>query len=84
MFHKNRNSWELVLRILDATCSKVGPTLILYETHLSHPLLTKYIRYLTSLGLIEEIIADRSKTYFITEKGDKLLSRLKSVKRVLV
>jgi len=83
VFHKNRNSWELVLRIHDATCTKIGPTLILYETRLSHVLLTKYIRHLTSLGLIEEIIMNRSKTYFITEKGDKLLRHLKAVKRVL-
>jgi len=83
VFHRNRNSWEIILRVLDATCSKVGVTIILYETRLSHVLLTKYIRYLTSLGLIEEIIAGRSKTYFITEKGDKLLRHLKAVKRAL-
>ena len=79
-----RCSWELILNILNISQTKIGVSNILYQTRLSHPILSKHLKHLISLGLIEETIADRSKTYFITEKGDKILSHLKAVKKVLL
>jgi len=80
---KQRNGWEIIMRILDTATISVSVTDIMYEVRVPHAFLQKYSRQLTDKGLLAETVEGRFRTYAITPKGSKLLKHLKQVKRLL-
>jgi predicted transcriptional regulator len=75
---KKRTKLEIIRDILEVIKNKSGrikPTHILYKSNLSHQMMEEYLSDLIKGNLIREEVKEKSKTYFITEKGLKYLSQ---------
>ena len=75
---KKRTRLEIIRDILEVIRSRQGrikPTHILYKSNLSHQMMEEYLSELIKGNLIREEKKGNSKTYFITEKGQKYLSQ---------
>lgn len=83
MADKKRNKLEIIhdiLRVIRDRNGRIKPTHILYKSNLSHNMMTEYLEELKQKEFILEAKKDRSKTYFITPKGEKYLSEFNSIK----
>ena len=72
--NKNRDSLEIVRDMLSVATEKTKKTRILYDAHLNHRLLEKYLNFLIQNELIERV--DNS-WYLITRKGKNFLQNYK-------
>ena len=72
-----RDKFNIVLTILDITRTPVRKTHIMYKAELNFYQLTRYINWLTTVGMIEEI-ESTFKGYKITAKGLQLFNLFES------
>ncbi len=79
---KKRTRLEVIKDILNVIKDRNGrikPTHILYKSNLSHHMMEEYLNELISKEFIVEKKLDKSKTYFITEKGIKFLENYRMI-----
>jgi predicted transcriptional regulator len=80
--NKKRNRLEIIKDILEVIRGKNGkikPTHILYKSNLSHQMMEEYLAELKMKEFIREVKTERSKSYFITDKGNDYLAKYKMV-----
>ncbi len=80
---KKRNRLEIIydiLRVIRDRSGKIKPTHILYKSNLSHQMMGEYLEELKEKDFITEKKTERSKTYFITEKGKEYLGKFNEIK----
>ncbi|MBP7708717.1 hypothetical protein KA107_03450 [Candidatus Pacearchaeota archaeon] len=80
---KKRNRLEIIydiLRVIRDRSGKIKPTHILYKSNLSHQMMGEYLEELKEKEFIIEKKTERSKTFFITEKGEEYLSKFNEIK----
>ena len=68
-----RMKTEIISSLLEASSMGIRKTRLMYATNLSYQLLIKYTRMLVEEGLL----AYDGELYYTTEKGAKLLEKLK-------
>lgn len=79
---KKRNRLEVIRDILTVIRNKNGrikPTQILYKSNLSHLMMKDYMAELLEKKFIIEIKSKDSRTYAITEKGNKFLAEYNTI-----
>ena len=79
---KKRNRLEIIKDILEVIRGKNGkikPTHILYKSNLSHQMMEEYLNELKEKEFIREIKTERSRSFFITEKGTDYLAKYRMV-----
>jgi len=79
---KKRNRLEVIRDILTVIRNKNGrikPTQILYKSNLSHLMMKYYMAELLEKKFIIEIKSKDSRTYAITEKGNKFLAEYNTI-----
>jgi predicted transcriptional regulator len=70
---RKRLRTEIIMNVLEASSSGIKKTRLMYATNLSYQLLVKYTKMLVDAGfLIYE-----GDLYYLTEKGSRLLTKLK-------
>lgn len=70
---KKRIKVEIISNLLEASSMGIKKTRLMYATNLSYQLLIKYTRMLVEEGLLTY----DGELYYTTEKGAKLLQKLK-------
>jgi len=64
-----------ILVIIREKSGKIKPTHILYKSNLSHNMMEGYLNELITKDFISEQKKERSRTYFITDKGNRFLEK---------
>jgi predicted transcriptional regulator len=80
--NKKRNRLEIIKDILEVIKTKNGrikPTHILYKSNLSYQMMEEYLSELIKKEFIVQIKNGKSKSYFITQKGQDYLSQYKLI-----
>ncbi|MEM3725630.1 MAG: winged helix-turn-helix domain-containing protein [Candidatus Bathyarchaeia archaeon] len=84
MGRHRRGEIQILMDVLSLSLKGVKATHLMYKANLSYSTLRKYLSAALKQGLIKKVCNDDgSVMYFITEKGELLLERLKEVKYVL-
>jgi predicted transcriptional regulator len=82
--NRRRSDLEIIAEMLKVGESGAGKTEIMYSVNMSYSQIQKYLGYLLSEGFIDTIkIGNPCVYYRVTEKGQKLLDLLTSVKDML-
>ena len=74
---RKRSKYEIVHDILEAISPGENIMYIMYKSNLSYTVTRKYVDRLKAKGLIMQ----KDRTYYLTEKGIKLLDVLKQYKQ---
>jgi len=81
---RRRGEVQLLIDILDVSLRGVKVTHLMYKANLSYSTLRKYLSTMSKRGLIVKVRNnDGSMVYRATEKGKRVLDRLKEVKYIL-
>jgi predicted transcriptional regulator len=81
---RRRGEVQILIDILDVSLRGVKLTHLMYKANLSYSTLRKYLSTMSKRGLIVKVCNnDGSMVYRATEKGKRVLDRLKEVKYVL-
>ena len=81
---RRRGAVQIIIDILQISLKGVKVTHLMYKANLSYLTLQKYLSMMSKRGLIVKICNnDGSTVYRATEKGKRVLDRLKEVKYVL-
>lgn len=81
-----RSKWELCLDILNfiSKCGECKKTRIMYGARLDWKTFKRHFTFLLENNIVQETKNSKNcKIYRLTDKGNKLLSRLKNVKKDL-
>jgi predicted transcriptional regulator len=79
-----RSDIEIIAGMLKVGENGVGKTEIMYSVNMSYSQIQKYLGYLVSEGFIDTMnIGNPCVHYRVTEKGQKLLGLMISVKEML-
>jgi predicted transcriptional regulator len=82
--NRRRSDIEIIAEMLKVGENGAGKTEIMYSVNMSYSQIQKYLSYLLSEGFIDTIkIGNPCVYYRVTEKGEKLLQLLTSVKEML-
>jgi predicted transcriptional regulator len=82
--NRRRSDIEIIAEMLKVGENGAGKTEIMYSVNMSYSQIQKYLGYLVNEGFIDTIkIGNPCVTYRVTEKGQKLLQLLDSVKSML-
>ena len=82
--NSRRSDIEIIAEMLKVGETGAGKTEIMYSVNMSYSQIQKYLGYLLSEGFIDTIkIGNPCVYYRVTEKGEKLLQLLTSVKEML-
>lgn len=82
--NRRRSDIEIIAEMLKVGENGAGKTEIMYSVNMSYSQIQKYLGYLVSEGFIDTIkIGNPCVYYHVTEKGQKLLALLTSVKDML-
>jgi predicted transcriptional regulator len=82
--NRRRSDIEIIAEMLKVGENGAGKTEIMYSVNMSYSQIQKYLGYLLSEGFIDMIkIGNPCVYYRVTEKGEKLLQLLNSVKEML-
>jgi predicted transcriptional regulator len=81
---RRRGEVQILIEILGISLRGVKVTPLMYKSNLSYSSLRKYLLSMSKRGLIVKVCnADGSVIYQTTEKGKRVLDRLKEVKYIL-
>ncbi len=82
--NRRRSDIEIIAEMLKVGENGAGKTEIMYSVNMSYSQIQKYLGYLLSEGFIDTIkIGNPCVYYHVTEKGEKLIKLLSSVKEML-
>jgi predicted transcriptional regulator len=82
--NRRRSDMEIIAEMLKVGENGAGKTEIMYSVNMSYSQIQKYLGYLMNEGFIDTIkIGNPCVYYRVTEKGQKLLALLSSVKEML-
>ena len=82
--NRRRSDIEIIAEMLKVGENGAGKTEIMYSVNMSYSQIQKYLGYLVAEGFIDTIkIGNPCVYYRVTEKGQKLLTLLSSVKEML-
>ena len=82
--NRRRSDIEIIADMLKVGETGAGKTEIMYSANMSYRQIQKYLGYLISQGLIDQIKMDNpSVTYRVTDSGLKLLQLVDSLKEIL-
>ncbi len=82
--NRRRSDIEIIAEMLKVGENGAGKTEIMYSVNMSYSQIQKYLGYLLSEGFIDTIkIGNPCVYYHVTDKGEKLLKLLTSVKEML-
>jgi len=79
---RKRTRIEIIRDILDVIKQrngKIKPTHILYKSNLSHQMMDEYLKELITKDFILEHKDEKSRTYSISDKGQKFLERYRMI-----
>ncbi len=79
---KKRDRLRVIFDILDVIREKgetIKPTHILYKSNLSHQMMQQYLNELIGKGFLIEKVAEKGKTYSLTEKGFNYLKEYNKI-----
>jgi predicted transcriptional regulator len=81
---KNRNRMEIVANLLSIARTGALKTHLMYKANLSYLMVTEYLNYLASAGLIKETLDEEgtTKLYQTTPKGEKYLEAYESLQSI--
>ncbi len=68
-----------ILEVIRQKSGKIKPTHILYKSNLSHQMMDEYLNELIEKGFIVEHKDDKSRTYSISDKGQKFLEKYQMI-----
>jgi len=78
-----RDRFEIIYRILRNCEIATQKTRIMYKSNLSYEQLQKYIKFLVSINLLEEIEKDGKTFYQINESGKEFIDEYRSLMNML-
>ena len=82
--NRRRSDIEIIAEMLKVGENGAGKTEIMYSVNMSFSQIQKYLGYLLSEGFVDTIkIGNPGVCYQVTEKGQRLLELLGSVKEML-
>ena len=82
--NRRRSDIEIIAEMLKVGENGAGKTEIMYSVNMSYSQIQKYLGYLISEGFIDTVkIGNPCVYYRVTEKGQKLMELLNSVKDML-
>ena len=82
--NRRRSDIEIIADMLKVGENGAGKTEIMYSANMSYRQIQKYLGYLISQGLIDQIrMGNPSVTYRVTDSGLKLLQLVDSLKEIL-
>ncbi len=82
--NRRRSDIEIIAEMLKVGENGAGKTEIMYSVNMSYSQIQKYLGYFLSEGFIDTIkIGNPCVYYHVTDKGEKLLKLLTSVKEML-
>jgi predicted transcriptional regulator len=82
--NQRRSNIEIISEMLRIGAGGAGKTEIMYSANMSYRQLQKYLKFMMSQGLIDQIeIGNPSITFIVTEKGHGLRRSIETVLEVL-
>jgi predicted transcriptional regulator len=82
--NRRRSDIEIIAEMLKVGENGAGKTEIMYNVNMSYSQIQKYLGYLISEGFVDTIkIGNPCVHYHVTDKGQKLLNLIVSVKEML-
>jgi predicted transcriptional regulator len=82
--NRRRSDIEIIAEMLKVGEHGAGKTEIMYNVNMSYSQIQKYLGYLISEGFVDTIkIGNPCVHYHVTDKGQKLLNLIVSVKEML-
>jgi len=82
--NQRRSNIEIISDMLRIGADGAGKTEIMYSANMSYRQLQKYLKFMISQGLIDQIeIGNPSITFIVTEKGHGLRRSIETVLEVL-
>ena len=82
--NQRRSNIEIISEMLRIGADGAGKTEIMYSANMSYRQLQKYLKFMMSQGLIDQIeVGNPSITFIVTEKGHGLRRSIESVLEVL-
>jgi predicted transcriptional regulator len=82
--NQRRSNIEIISEMLRIGADGAGKTEIMYSANMSYRQLQKYLKFMMSQGLIDQIeIGNPSITFIVTEKGHGLRRSIETVLEVL-
>jgi predicted transcriptional regulator len=82
--NQRRSNIEIISEMLRIGAEGAGKTEIMYSANMSYRQLQKYLKFMMSQGLIDQIeIGNPSITFMVTEKGHGLRRSIETVLEVL-
>ncbi|MCX5993738.1 MAG: hypothetical protein NT177_05910 [Chloroflexi bacterium] len=82
--NQRRSNIEIISEMLRIGAEGAGKTEIMYSANMSYRQLQKYLKFMLSQGLIDQIeVENPSITFIVTEKGHGLRQSIETVLEVL-
>ncbi len=82
--NQRRSNIEIISEMLRIGAEGAGKTEIMYSANMSYRQLQKYLKFMLSQGLIDQIeVGNPSITFIVTEKGHGLRRSIETVLEVL-
>jgi predicted transcriptional regulator len=82
--NRRRSDIEIIAEMLKVGENGAGKTEIMYSVNMSYNQMQKYLCYLLAEGFVDTIKIGQPNVYYrVTEKGEKLLQLLNTVKKEL-
>ncbi len=82
--NQRRSNIEIISEMLRIGADGAGKTEIMYSANMSYRQLQKYLKFMMSQGLIDQIeVGNPSITFIVTEKGHGLRRSIETVLEVL-
>ncbi|TSA55016.1 MAG: hypothetical protein D4R38_01290 [Dehalococcoidia bacterium] len=82
--NQRRSNIEIISEMLRIGADGAGKTEIMYSANMSYRQLQKYLKFMLSQGLIDQIeVENPSITFIVTEKGHGLRQSIETVLEVL-
>ncbi|MBN1689731.1 MAG: hypothetical protein JW901_01760 [Dehalococcoidia bacterium] len=82
--NQRRSNIEIISEMLRIGAEGAGKTEIMYSANMSYRQLQKYLKFMVSQGLIDQIeVGNPSITFIVTEKGHGLRRSIETVLEVL-
>ena len=84
LMNQRRSNIEIISEMLRIGADGAGKTEIMYSANMSYRQLQKYLKFMISQGLIDQIeVENPSITFIVTEKGHGLRRSIETVLEVL-
>jgi len=82
--NQRRSNIEIISEMLRIGADGAGKTELMYSANMSYRQIQKYLKFLTSQGLIHKVeVGNPTITYLVTEKGHGLRRSIEVVLEVL-